>query len=211
MSYSALTRDWEGQTIFVIGGGDSLRGFDFDRLPPGYRLGCNASGLMPVAKCDGIVSMDHNFINSMKKELIAFPGDRFLIISPANDPGHGCDGEKVEGAFYLRRSRAEGLTDPPDMAGRNTGHGALNIAYSKGATRIILLGIDMGVGQQSHWHGGDHWDGPMADRLYKGWAEDFMATIDPLKRAGIMVMNASPTSRVEAFPKITLEEVCQLQ
>ncbi len=188
-------------------------GFDFDRLPPGYRLGCNAAALRVETKCDGLTSMDHNFIKNSKQQIRDFRGDKFLIISPANDPGHGCDGDKVEDAIYLRRSRHEGITEPPDIGGRSSGYGALNILVARGAARIILLGIDMGVGSQSHWHGGYHWDGPMADRLYCGWAEDFNNSLGEINRRGIIVINAigNPVSRVTAFPTATLEEICQPQ
>ena len=38
--------------------------------------------------------------------------------------------------------------------GGNSGHAAIDLAYNRGATRIILLGYDMqGKDFEAHWHG----------------------------------------------------------
>ena len=94
--------------------------------------------------------------------------------------------------------------------GANSGYQAINLAVHFGAKRIILLGYDMksGPGGELHHHP-DHPTGmnnPDAGN-YARWIKNF-ATMEPdLNRAGVEVINCTPGSALECFPRAHLEDV----
>ncbi|MGE0366950.1 MAG: hypothetical protein AB7Q00_14580 [Phycisphaerales bacterium] len=92
-------------------------------------------------------------------------------------------------------------------SGGNSGFQALNLAVQFGAKRIILVGFDMTVEYGTHWHG-DHpglLRNPEADLIDK-WRRTLDKQSMPLREAGVTVLNASPYSALEAYPKLTLME-----
>jgi hypothetical protein len=87
--------------------------------------------------------------------------------------------------------------------GRNGGYQAINLAVHFGAKRIILLGFDMQRGPkgQEHWHG-DH---PNRSRSpYTLFLKYFQFLVNPLNDLGVEVINCSPVSALEVFPKAAL-------
>lgn len=91
------------------------------------------------------------------------------------------------------------------LTGRNSGYQALNLAVLAGAKRVVLLGFDMCFkGGKSHWFG-DH---PIAnvEADFRNYAKAFRTTLPQLERVGVEVLNCSPISLIDAFPKVTLEE-----
>lgn len=92
--------------------------------------------------------------------------------------------------------------------GANSGYQSLNLAMLLGATRIILLGFDMrAVNDKKHFHP-DHPPGMNNpyDGLFKTWNQNFRSTLPDLKKAGVTVINATPDSALDAFPRMSLEE-----
>lgn len=78
-----------------------------------------------------------------------------------------------------------------------------------GAARILLLGYDgkFGPGGKSHWFG-DHpvrSDEPTTATL----ARNLKQLVEPLATLGVEVINCSPDSAVDCFPRIGLEEALE--
>jgi hypothetical protein len=92
--------------------------------------------------------------------------------------------------------------------GNNSGFGALMLAIALGANPIYLLGYDMKMKVQSHWH--DGYPGqllePLAVKLqsYRELLEKFAPLI---KNLGINVINLNPDSAVTCFPFDTIDNV----
>ena len=67
----------------------------------------------------------------------------------------------------------------------------------------MLFGVDC---KGKHWHG-DH-PSPLSNGLpHKMWKENFAVFAADLEKAGIEVINCSPTSVLNCFPKRDYREV----
>lgn len=109
----------------------------------------------------------------------------------------------------LQNAGAEGLaTDPWAVCtGHNSGYQAINAAYHLGAARIILLGYDMGFakGQRSHYFG-DH-PRKTQPSIYKNiFLPAFPTLVDPLGQRGVEVVNATPGSKLDCWPRMSLAD-----
>jgi hypothetical protein len=105
------------------------------------------------------------------------------------------------GVQVLRNLGEDGLSDDPTgvRTGKNSGYQAVNLAVLFGANRIILLGYDM---QGGHFFG-KHPDksGPPFLLLHRKWP----TIVEPLKQAGVTVVNCTRTTAVRVFPRLPLE------
>jgi hypothetical protein len=112
------------------------------------------------------------------------------------------------GVRYMQRmagngalSARPGLSDDPRRIHTGNGaYGALGLAYLMGATRIALFGVDA-----SH-----------ARRIEGGRSSNldhlpalFATAASQLDGAGVEVVNASPGSAIECFPKMTMGDALQ--
>jgi hypothetical protein len=113
------------------------------------------------------------------------------------------------GCEYVRRIRkGEGLCTQPMVihSGGNSGYQAVNLAYHLGARRIILLGFDM------HRRNGGHWFGEHQNMLsapinhIKEWVRLFRPLARDLANMGVEVINATPGSDLDCFPKMSLAQ-----
>jgi len=139
-------RCWEGQDAFVIGGGASLKDFDWDRLRGRNTIGCNDAFRLGPEISKVCLFGDQSWWQKTKHELEHFTGPIFHI---------------APSLAKLDLKGITGLTRKPTglHEGRNcgwnfsTGASAVNLVINMGAKRIFLLGIDLGlVGGKSHWH-----------------------------------------------------------
>lgn len=89
----------------------------------------------------------------------------------------------------------------------NSGFQALNVAVQFMCRRIILVGFDMTLAAGVHWHGA-HPKGMNnpSDGNVRRWRDCLDAAADQLDAAGIDVINASATSALQRYPKMTLME-----
>jgi len=108
--------------------------------------------------------------------------------------------------WALASTGTEGLEDCPNglKTGANSGYQAINLAVHLGAKRILLLGFDMqAVDGKNHWFG-EHPDG--VSPPYDNMLLHFPSIVEPLKKRGVEVINCSPDSILDVFPKMPLEE-----
>jgi uncharacterized Rossmann fold enzyme len=90
--------------------------------------------------------------------------------------------------------------------GGNSGYAAINLAYHLGAKRIVLLGFDMQTnGKETHWHEG-YPSTADTETMARLMVPNFDTLIDPLEKRKVKVYNASQISKLESFPKISIEE-----
>lgn len=202
MPYGIVSAPWWDEA-FLVGGGPSLRGFDFDRLRGKTVVAINdAAKHLPWATA--LFSLDQKWITSRRNLMLSFPGEKYLA---ANEE---ITSNPVPGAIYLRRVRENGLSDDPGAIclGGTSGYGAVNLAYLKRSKRIVLLGYDFYQDEAGkHWHSGYEWVEGKDVRYFDRWARLFGTMTPQLAKAGVNVLNASPMSRVEAFSKVSLEEL----
>lgn len=189
----------EGIT-FVIGGGPSLKGFDFNKLD-GYKIGANKAAI--EAQCDCLVSMDSAYETRLRSEVEAFPGE--VILAHVRPEGVS---NRIPGAIYVKSVRNAGLSNDPSVVyGHNSGYAALNVAYLKGAKRIALLGFDMKMGDTKHFHSGYSWSKGAGN--YKSWTRFFDHAAKILSAKGVEVINyiGPEGSALTQFPTRPLEEL----
>lgn len=114
--------------------------------------------------------------------------------------------EEVLGVERLMSAGRVGYTDDPALVYTfsNSGAQAIQIAAKAGARRILLLGMDMKGG---HWHGAH--PAPLRNthpELYAIWRSYLPTLATALQERGVEVVNCSPTSAIDCWPKAPLEE-----
>lgn len=154
-----------------------------------------------------LFSADAMWIRNRFEVISQFPRERYLAVA------EDFDFTDAPEATYLWRSRhGYGLSDNPCavyMGGGNSGFAALNLAYLKGAKRVILLGYDLSA-PGMYWHSGYPWSAPLNNDLTFGrWVHGFDTAIAQLHNRGIQVINASPASRIQAFQRVSLDEALE--
>lgn len=150
---------WRGQRCFIVGGGPSLKGFDFGRLR-GERVIAINKAFYDVPFADIVFAMDRPLLD--------------LITSGKLGENYRQAFESLWGAkVWLDLS---GYSYPPDVYslpsageigwttsikqglfhGQNSGYGALNLALVLGADPIYLLGYDCSKGPEGekNYHDG---------------------------------------------------------
>ena len=188
--------------IFMVGGGPSLKDFDWKRLDGKDCFAINRSyEVLPNAKY--LYFADWDFWGRHQKGLLAH--------SCNIDTGYAknlCKKQIVhDRVTEYKLTGADGLdTKSPGIRhGRNGGYAAINVAYHLGYKRIYLLGYDMGrVGGESHWHNGHPRIDP--ESIYKTMMKHYDNFVQPLKNAKIEVFNLNPNSNLKVFPFMDVYE-----
>lgn len=198
-NYSTVEPLWKGQTVYLIGGGPSLKGFNWNRLKGKKTIAINKA-LKFYPNADAVYWTDGRVFSWLKDEIRDFKGLKFTIRYNKNH---------YKDVKLLKRGSKFGLSTARDTIshGNNSGYAAINLAIHLGAKRIILLGYDMGNdGKNSHFH--DGYPVPQtAENIYKNqFIPGFDSLKDSISGMGIQIFNACPTSKLNAFKKITIEE-----
>lgn len=210
---------WKDKPCFIVGGGPSLKDFDFSLLRGHRTIGVNRAfeKFNPTI----IFSMDTRFLNwlyigkySVLKDgaevtrkfkesraykvwlctyVVGLPDEIFIIRTFQNYKA---------GLRAFTFSMKDGIGH-----GNNSGYGALNLAVCLKANPIYLLGFDMKheSGGVTHWHAGH----PMRqkEKTVTGFIKFFERAGHALRGKGISVVNLNPNSALNVFPKKKLEEV----
>ena len=191
---------WKGEDVFIIGGGPSLKTFDWELLRPENTIGCNDAYKHGVDICSVCLFGDHAwFKEHLKKGLLDYKGIVFTS-SP-----------------YLQRSdydwlwiltrHSRGLHLNALGWNKNTGAEAVNLALILGAKRIFLLGFDMHLGEdgESNWHN-NNLDKPK-EVVYKTFLKEFGRVAAALSRdfPEIEVFNITSDSALNDFQKVEPE------
>ena len=106
---------------------------------------------------------------------------------------------------YVRHESRDGLGKKALRTGGNSGHGALNLAYLLGCRRILLVGFDMRLGPngEKHWHP-DHPKPLVQGQQFQEWRHKFRVIAKDLEAEKVTVINCTPGSALEYFPKSDL-------
>lgn len=206
----SVPRDWAGEPCFILGGGESAKGFDAGILRRhvdrhgGRVIGVNEAGLSLAPWCDALYWADRRWLNWNHARLSLHSGNpraawKICRFAP-----------EIETGFDIRvlpHSKAALSDDPTQLAGFCSGGAAINLAYLFGADPIVLLFFDMAGGNFHDRHA------KPSDR--GRYQTHFMPRIArmaaPLAAAGVRVINAwvgqSPVSRLGCFPMAPLAQV----
>lgn len=204
---------WKGKECFIVGGGPSLRGFDWSKLKGRRTVAINRAFEMfdPTI----LFSMDTRFLRwvmdgqygeNVKEKFLrtksykcwlctykaSLPDDIFIVKVHKN---------YSTGFKAFTSSMKHGIGH-----GNNSGYGALNLVCCLRASPIYLLGFDMKhEGGITHWHKGH--PRPQPDFVLKNFLSYFKHSAWKIKQMGIRVINLCPGSALTCFPKLRIEEV----
>lgn len=206
---------WNDKTVAIIGGGASTKGVDLGSLK-GKVHGLAVKGTVwdhPWCELGfGLDSIDLSRwwkkLNTAEMPVYWAVGHQWVEPTKVYFPHH---------LKLLRRESKTGLSNNPEViySGGSSGYGALNLAYLKGAKRVVLFGYDYcAVG--GNWHANSEPYSPFhvynPDK-WKEWAACFDDVVPELRSAKVEVINASPVSIIKTFPKVSVEEglrICQM-
>ena len=197
-NFSFVDNLWEGETAYIIGGGPSLQGFDFSKL-----IGSN------------VIAINKAIYSFPAAQILYWTDNRFYTWYKNDIDNFGCLKYTIKtGSLYaddikiLRKGAVHGLEEPKDTLahGNNSGYAAINLAYHLGAKRIVLLGFDMANdGDLTHYHDGYPTQGTANNVYHDKFLPGFKSLASGLRKKQIQVFNASVYSKLQDFPKISLE------
>lgn len=199
--YWSVPRLWEGETVTILGGGPSLRSVDLSRITGRVIAINDAFKLKPDSDIlyfcdrswwDGPHGRSSEVCRKFDTVCRNFGG----IVTLEND---------IPGIKRLRNTGPTGLeTDPAGLRhGSNSGYQCINLAYHLGVRRIVLLGFDMRcVDGSTHFnHRPEQQSVHGFERTLAVMLAKFETLVDPLKEAGVEVINATEGSRLECWPQ----------
>lgn len=109
------------------------------------------------------------------------------------------------GVHLVRSVAAPGLSTDPGVIhqGQSSGYQAINLALHFGASRIVLIGYDLGHNGKTHFFG-DHPTGLQVNSPFASWQKQYR-TIDPAAY-DIEIINCTRGGNLDAFERAELGE-----
>jgi len=191
---------WNGQDVFIIGGGSSLERFDWNLLKNENTIGCNDAFRHGEEICKICIFGDIKWFMSFERELAHYKGIVFTNSSQLQET-------KVPWLWTMTR-RGMGLYKDALGWNGNTGASAINLALLLGAKRIFLLGFDMHLsqGNKANWHQ-NRLNKPNKN-IYSKFLKGFGKLVVDLKKKfpDVQVINVTNDSSLDLFPKIDVDK-----
>lgn len=192
---------WTGRDVFIIGGGPSLRGFNFERLRGSATIGCNSAYLLGQPLCNVCLFSDIPWFEKNYAGLSRFKGD---VVT--HNPDLRAFAEP-----WLKYVPREDAGVHKDKIGYNTcsGGAAITLALLMGARRVLLLGLDCKPGPDHHknpnWHG-KHVEIPDKEVFLK-FDEGFRTIASEYQKVfpGTEIINLGPDSALTCFKQRTAD------
>lgn len=199
---------WKGQDVFIIGGGLSLKGFDWGLLKDEFTIGCNDAFLLGEKVCDICVFGDHKWFKVHYSKLAKFKNPIFT------NTNHLCDSKTPKWVWWMQR-RGSGFHKDALGWNENTGALAINLALILGAKKIFLLGFDMKIldiakkynkRNQNNWHENLVQD-PNLGSIQKH-INAFKSSSSTIEKnfPGVKIINITDDSDLDIFPKIGVDK-----
>ncbi|MBA7636651.1 hypothetical protein ES703_44272 [subsurface metagenome] len=183
---------FKGQTVYVVGSGESLLEFDFELLRGKNVIAINDMIFRKIPFAQVLVAMDPGWFKRNKKELENFKGIRLTR----------CGKGRPEWNYFIDEGKSEDLCALRKTG--NSGFYALAAALKLGASKVYLLGFDITWKKQPYCY-----DSTREEiREYKRsmhFKDAHLRYFEYYKDFNII--NASPDSAITCFPKCELTEI----
>jgi hypothetical protein len=201
---------WNDRPVAIIGGGPSLIGFDFERLRGAHVLAVKTS-IFDIPWADAGFGLDMARYMEWRDKLANVQARVYWAVP---DEQADTAGPPAKNVTFLRRLDGAGVsTDPGEIYGGGTsGFGAVQIALHKRAKDIVLFGFDYDGAYTHIINAPARQDPRYIRRLAKStanwlaWSEHFSLYVPYLREHGIRVINACPSSAINCFQKMTVED-----
>lgn len=213
--YGRVEPQWDDDLpVAVVGGGQSLVGFDFERLRGHARVVAVKGCIFDLPWADCGAGADFPRLESWLGKLNAVTMPVYWGINEPqwkqkNPPKPPC-------ITFVRQEYGNDLSVDPSFTyrGGTSGFHALNVAVLKGMSRprdIFLFGFDYRSGSGQYHHNEQHYneERPQSVVQWKTWAQGYAGTLLKLKALNMRVFNASPESTITCFEKMTPDEAVQ--
>jgi hypothetical protein len=144
-------REWPDADVYLIGGGPSLREFDWRRLEGRRTIGCNSAFIHGPNVCHLCLFSDQPWFARYEEELFAYFKQGGCVATQ-------CEYVPPNLSWVLCLPRTmKGLTTDGSLYygyGGSTGASAIHLALLLGARRVFLLGYDGKLSKEgdSNWH-----------------------------------------------------------
>lgn len=191
---------WKDEDVFIIGGGESLKGFDWSLLKDELTVGCNSAFTLGEEICKICIFGDAKWFNKYQSELQEYKGVLFTNASQLRNT-------RLSWLWTMPR-KGKGLGVNALGWNTNTGAAAINLALILGAQRIFLLGFDMHLSKdgKSNWH--NRLMGKQKEIVYEKFIEGFTRVSIDLKKlfSDREVINVTDNSDLDIFPKVSCKQ-----
>lgn len=212
--FSGLTRDkhnidgmLKGKRCFIIGGGSSLRGFDFSRLDNDFTIAINHS-VIYYPKADACIFLDANFLDKNDNEARKFfQSYKGMIFCSFRTQYHKDNPNAIP--FYVNNDRVQAKFNRGIWGARLTGMAAISLAIAMDANPIYLLGYDLNKNAVDlHFYDSDGKVRYGNDKGYRG--ERAATNIKMFKHFDFYkdrIINLNPNTVIPFFRVQKIEEV----
>lgn len=200
MSYGYWTcePEWVGETAFIVAGGTSVNDIDVGSLK-GRRVIVINSSAYNAPWADFLVWNDERWWRKHRDALTGVFKGR-IVTTCTRVPLRTFGMKKVPAEVGIPTKRNELAMY------RTTTQAAMSLAAHLGVARIVLIGVDLCERNGRLHHHEEHPWPHLAD-AFEAQKRNLEWTAEPLKRRGIEVINCSPISLLDCFPKRSLEDV----
>jgi hypothetical protein len=189
---------WLGKEAFIIGGGRSLRGFDFDLLRDEKTIGCNNAYTFGPEICNILIFGDARWLNVHERGVTEYVNKGGFVITNATQLANS----PLVWLHWMQR-KAKGLHFNAIGWNKSTGTAAINLALLLGATTIYLLGFDRWLKKgKPNWH--DHLIDKPRPETYDGmnYADTYVKKDLKNKFPDCRVINVTDHSDLNVWPKV---------
>ncbi len=200
-TYQDIPKIWNGDTVYIVGGGASLKGFDFNQLKGKNVIAINKA-YQYVNNPAVLYWTDTRFYNWYKSDIDGLSCLKITVAS--NNRNYKSDIRVIKN----ERTEKMDLSSLKEInAGNNSGFGALVLAIKMGAKKIYLLGFDMShTSGKSHFHDGYPNLAVSREHIYKSMLKHFMNAKGQLNLAAD-IYNTNPKSGLgNIFPFASMRE-----
>jgi len=198
-------KQWDGEKIAVIAGGESLKDFDFSKLEGFKIIAINRS--FEEVEPDIIFATDARLWPWIEKgdlgEKVKKRFDETKAIKVWSDIGGVPLPEEIHIAKAIGRPGMSKTVEEGIGYATNSGYGALNLALLLAGpkSKVYLLGYDM---KGKRWYG--KYPSDPEEETKEEFAVPFNLHKDEILGFGIDVVNVNPDSKLDIFPKLSFEE-----
>ena len=220
--FVTLPRLCSSGTVVCVASGPSLTAEDVEYVRGKATVIAINDAVRLAPWADVVYSSDKGWWLSHVKALQAHPGLKVRVHAGLEKPterpvdGRHCPGCRLRlpssgrcwcaGIVTLRNAGPRGLSLDPTaiVTGDNSGTAAINVAVHLGAVRVLLLGYDMGL-HQGRRHFFDT-EPQSCSSPFDKFRKLTATMAEPLKEAGVDVVNCSRRTALECFPLMPLRE-----
>jgi hypothetical protein len=194
----SVPREWPGERCFVLCSGESIKPQAGTIAQLRGRFIAVKHGVYTRPDAD-VLFLSGEGTEAIARQCIPRHTGKYIIVRGKSCPGLPDNVKRVTRHKDHEHFRPD-LAAPAHVGGYDSGTSAIHLAYLFGATEIVLCGYDM--------QGGHFCAHPMPyppEEHFRRHMVPLEALAKDAKAKGIRIVNCSPTSRVTAFERKSLE------